>query len=265
MQYLMGDTLLKVDNVSKAYDGKVVLRDINFEIKDIVRPNIQQGQVVSLVGQSGVGKSTLFDILSGTLRADTGSVLIGKEKKEACIGDMGVVLQDYFIYPWRKVKTILAFAVEKNPKIKTADRDAAIADIAGQFNLSDHLSKYPFQLSGGQKQRVSIAEQLLIGDDFILLDEPFSGLDGLMIDKVTDLLDKVAQSDELKTLIIVSHDLVNSLAISDTVFVLAKEEGKAGATITKKIDLISRGLCWQKDIKEMPQFRELLKEVKADL
>lgn len=265
MQYLIGDTLLKVDNVSKSYDGKVVLRDINFEVKDIIRPNIQQGQVVSLVGQSGVGKSTLFDILSGTLRPDTGSVLIGKGKKEACIGDMGVVLQDYFIYPWRKVKTILAFAVEKNPKIKAADRDAAITDIADQFNLSDHLAKYPHQLSGGQKQRVSIAEQLLIGDDFILLDEPFSGLDGLMIDKVTDLLDKVAQSDELKTLIIVSHDLVNSLAISDTVFVLAKEEGKEGATITKQIDLISRGLCWHSDIKEMPQFRDLLKEVKSDL
>jgi len=265
MQYLKGDTLLKVENVSKSYDGKLVLRDINFEVKDITRPNMQQGQVVSLVGQSGVGKSTLFDILSGTLKADSGSVLIGKEARHACIGDMGVVLQDYFIYPWRKVKTILAFAVAKNKKIPESEKAAAIADIVGQFNLSDHLTKYPYQLSGGQKQRVSIAEQLLVGDDFILLDEPFSGLDGLMIDKVVDLLNKVTTSDELKTLIIVSHDLSNSLAISDTVFVLAKEEGKPGATLTKQIDLITRGLCWQKDIKDMPQFRELLKEVKASL
>jgi ABC-type nitrate/sulfonate/bicarbonate transport system ATPase subunit len=265
MQYLKADTLLKVENVNKAYDGKVVLRDINFVIKDVIRPNMVQGQVLSLVGQSGIGKSTLFDILAGKLAPDSGSVLIGKEQTPAMIGSMGVVLQDYFIYPWRRVQKILAFAVAKNTKIAPKDRESEIQELVEKFQLSEHLSKFPFQLSGGQKQRVSIAEQLLIGNDFILLDEPFSGLDGLMIDKVTALLDLVSRSNELKTLIIISHDLSNSLALSDTVFIMAKQEGKLGATITQEIDLIGRGLCWQNGIKDTPQFRELLREVKADL
>jgi len=265
MQFLKADTLLKVENIHKSYDGKVVLRDINLEIKDIIRPGLAQGQVVSLVGQSGMGKSTLFDIMSGTLQADSGKVMVGKDLRPAQIGEMGVVFQDYYIYPWRKVKKILQFAVSKNPKISPGDQEKAIVEIADKFQLTDHLSKFPSQLSGGQKQRVSIAEQLLIGNDFILLDEPFSGLDGIMVDKVTELLDTVSQNDELKTLIIISHDLSNSLAISDTVFILSKQEGKPGATITREIDLISRGLCWQKGIKDTSEFRELLKEVKADL
>jgi len=265
MQFLKAETLLKVENIHKSYDGKLILRDINFEIKDIIRPGMVQGQVVSLVGQSGMGKSTLFDILSGILDPDSGTVKVGKEQKPASLGEMGVVFQDYYIYPWRRVKTLLEFAVQKNEKIEASQKQNAIKDISQKFELNDHLTKFPNQLSGGQKQRVAIAEQLLIGNDFILLDEPFSGLDGVMIDKVTELLDKVSQEEELKTLIIISHDLSNSLALSDTVYILAREEGKPGATITREIDLISRGLCWQKGIKESPEFRELLKEVKSEL
>lgn len=265
MQFLKAETLLKVENISKSYNGKIILRDIHFEIKDIIRPGLVQGQVVSLVGQSGMGKSTLFDILSGILEPDSGSVKIGKDQKPAQLGEMGVVFQDSYIYPWRRIKTILEFAVEKNSKVPTQKREEAIQDIADKFELLDHLKKFPNQLSGGQKQRVAIAEQLLIGNDFILLDEPFSGLDGVMIEKVTELLDKVSLEEELKTLIIISHDLSNSLALSDTVYILAREEGKPGATLTREIDLISRGLCWQKGIKESPEFRELLREVKSEL
>jgi polar amino acid transport system ATP-binding protein/sulfate transport system ATP-binding protein/NitT/TauT family transport system ATP-binding protein len=95
-----------------------------------------------------------------------------------------------------------------------------------------------------------------------LLDEPFSGLDVFMIDKVVDTLVKVSLSDELKTLVIVSHNLADSIAISDTVFVMNVEPEKPGATIVKEIDLIERDLAYHKDIKYTPQFIETLKEVK---
>lgn len=132
-----------------------------------------------------------------------------------------------------------------------------------QETFREMTGKYSSQLSGGQRQRVAIAEQILNGGDFILLDEPFSGLDGKAIDKVTNILVSLSQTDEYKTIVLVSHDLSNSLAISDTAFILSKEEGKDGATINHQVDLAAQGLAWQPDIKENPNFRELLKKVKS--
>lgn len=265
MLYAKKDVLLKVKDVSFAYaKGCPILRDINFEIKDIVRPDIVQGQIVALIGQSGSGKSTLFNLIAGLMPPDTGTILQGVNQKPVVIGDMGIVYQNYWIYDWRKVKSILTMAANKNPKLdKTLIKDVVL-QTAAEFNLSDHLDKYPKELSGGQKQRVAIAEQLLNGSEFLLLDEPFSGLDMIMIDKVRAMLQKASCVDEFKTLIIVSHDISNTVAISDTVYVLAKPAGSpAGATIVSEIDLIERDLAWHEDIKEMPKFREVLKEIKS--
>jgi ABC-type nitrate/sulfonate/bicarbonate transport system ATPase subunit len=103
------------------------------------------------------------------------------------------------------------------------------------------------QLSGGQRQRVSIIQQVLTGNKFILFDEPFSGLDALMIDKVIALLVEISTLHELNTLVIISHDVENSLAISDTAFILAREKDKEGATITETIDLIELGFAWNSE------------------
>jgi ABC-type nitrate/sulfonate/bicarbonate transport system ATPase subunit len=257
------NTLLDVQNVNITLGGKQILRDINFKIRDITRTDFIQGQVVSLIGKSGIGKSTLFNILAGLLQPDAGSkILVNAEQTVSNVGDMGVVFQDYYIDYWRTVRTLLTKATKKNPNIHEKDRKDVINQIATEFNLLEHLDKFPGQLSGGQKQRVSIAEQLMIGTNFLLLDEPFSGLDVFMIDKVVDTLVKVSLSDELKTLVIVSHNLADSIAISDTVFVMNVEPEKPGATIVKEIDLIERDLAYHKDIKYTPQFIETLKEVK---
>ncbi len=108
-------------------------------------------------------------------------------------------------------------------------------------------------------------QQLLKGSDFILLDEPFSGLDVCMLDKAVELLLQVSLSDELKTLIIVSHDIETSVAISDTVFILGTRPDKPGATIKKEIDLIERDLAWQKNIKQEKRFLETIEEIKGCL
>jgi polar amino acid transport system ATP-binding protein/sulfate transport system ATP-binding protein/NitT/TauT family transport system ATP-binding protein len=97
------------------------------------------------------------------------------------------------------------------------------------------------------------------------LDEPFSGLDVCVLDKVVELLLQVSLSDELKTLIIVSHDIATAVAISDTVFILGQEEGQPGATIKKEIDLIERDLAWKKDIKKEKNFIDTVEEIKACL
>jgi len=269
MKYAKKEVLLSVKDVSLKLGGKQILHDINFEIRNTVRPDMIQGQIVALIGASGAGKSTLFSLMAGLRQPDTGSILVhepttdpyhptGYFEKPVCIGDMGIVYQNYFVYGWRKVKDILAMARAKNKNpVQT------VAEIATDFRLTDHLNKYPKELSGGQVQRVAIAEQILTGSEFLLLDEPFSGLDVLTIDKVIDMLVRTSNIDELKTLVVVSHDLRNAIAIADTVYVLAKQPDKEGGTIVKTIDLIERDLAWHPDIKEMPEFKSVLDEVKS--
>jgi polar amino acid transport system ATP-binding protein/sulfate transport system ATP-binding protein/NitT/TauT family transport system ATP-binding protein len=138
-------------------------------------------------------------------------------------------------------------------------------EYAAQFDLSDVLKRYPKQLSGGQQQRVSIIQQLLKGSDFLLLDEPFSGLDVCVLDKVVSLLLKVSLSHEFKTLIIVSHDIVTTVAISDTVFILGKKAGQEGSTIVRSIDLMERGLAWEENVAEKKAFKDTIHEIKLCL
>lgn len=262
-QHIKAEVILHADNINLSYGDKIILRDINFNIHNIIRPNMLQGQVVSLIGRSGIGKTQLFKILSGLQQPTSGDVFIHENKKVQA-GDMGVIFQNYHLFEWRTIQQSLMMAAKQNPSLKGKEKDA-IKNYAEDFSLTEHLHKYPEQLSGGQRQRVSIIQQLLKGSDFLLLDEPFSGLDVCVLDKVVDLLLKVSVSDELKTLIIVSHDIETAVAISDTVFILGTEEGKPGATIKKEIDLITRDLAWQKDIKKEKKFVEIAEEIKACL
>jgi ABC-type nitrate/sulfonate/bicarbonate transport system ATPase subunit len=273
--YTKKDVLLQATDVSLSYDRKCILYDIHFTIRDIVRPGLQQGQVVSLVGRSGMGKTQLFRLLSGLQRPDSGEITIRERVpsarpdgsiqvyRERIVqpGDMGVIFQNYYQFGWRTVRQSLMLAARQN-KALTGKEEDAIRQYTQQFDIADVLSRYPAQLSGGQQQRVSIIQQLLKGSDFLLLDEPFSGLDVCVLDKVVELLLQVSLSDELKTLIIVSHDIATAAAISDTVFILGKKPGHEGSTLVREIDLIERGLAWRKDVRQEMAFGETIREIK---
>ncbi len=260
MNYSKNEVLLDVKDVSLSYD-KPILRDVNLTIRNIVRPGLDQGQVVSLIGRSGVGKTQLFKILAGLIQPDTGTIMIGVEQQAVEAGQVGIVPQNYLLFNHRSIYDNLRLAM-KYVTLESKEKDSLIQDYAVKFDLTEHLKKYPQQLSGGQRQRVSIIQQVLTGNRFILLDEPFSGLDALMIDKVMDLLGRVATLHEWNTLVIVSHDVENSLAISDTAFILAREKDKEGATITETLDLIEMGLAWTPGIRENRQFQQVVSQIK---
>jgi len=261
--YRKTEVLLKAENLNLSLGGKPILHDINFSIKNIVRPGVLQGQVVTLIGRSGIGKTQLFRILSGLQKPSSGHITINNNKTVEA-GDMGVIFQNYYLFEWRTVYSSLMMAATKNNALQGIEKES-VEKYVNEFGLKDVLHQYPAQLSGGQKQRVSIIQQLLKGSDFLLLDEPFSGLDVCMLDKVVDLLLQVSLSDELKTLIIVSHDIPTAVAISDTVFILGSEPGIPGATFRREIDLIERDLAWQKDVKKSKCFLETLEEIKGCL
>jgi polar amino acid transport system ATP-binding protein/sulfate transport system ATP-binding protein/NitT/TauT family transport system ATP-binding protein len=276
--YTKKEVLLRVEDVSLSYDGVSILQDINFNVHDIVRPGLQQGQVVSLVGRSGIGKTQLFRLLSGLQKPGMGSITIRErvpvERGNGVIdlyrervvrpGDMGVIFQNYYQFGWRTVRQSLLLAARQNRLLAGKEEDA-IRQYTLQFDVADVLPRYPAQLSGGQQQRVSIIQQLLKGSDFLLLDEPFSGLDVCVLDKVVELLLQVSMSDELKTLIVVSHDIATAVAISDTVFILGKQPGLEGSTIVREIDLMERGLAWQREVRQEKVFAETVREIRECL
>ncbi|HTR31992.1 MAG TPA: ATP-binding cassette domain-containing protein [Puia sp.] len=276
--YSKGNVLLRVDGVGLSYGGQRILREIRFTVRDIVRPGLEQGQVVSLVGRSGIGKTQLFRLLSGLQRPDEGSITIRERvpvakgdgsiemyrERNVQAGDMGVIFQNYYQFGWRTVRQSLLLAARRNKQLAGKEEDA-IRRYTQQFDIADVLNRYPAQLSGGQQQRVSIIQQLLKGSDFLLLDEPFSGLDVCVLDKVVELLLQVSLSDELKTLIVVSHDIATAVAISDTVFILGRQAGQDGSTIVREIDLMERGLAWQQGVRGEKAFEETVREIKECL
>ncbi len=257
------EVILKAENIQLSFGDRVILRDINFKIHDITRPGFKQGQVVSLIGRSGIGKTQLFKILSGLQQPTSGNVTINNNRTIKA-GDMGVIFQNYYLFEWRTIHTSLMLAAKQNKALKGTEKES-VDKYLDDFGMKAISGYYPQQLSGGQRQRASIIQQLLKGSDFLLLDEPFSGLDVCVLDRVVNLLLQVSLSDELKTLIIVSHDIETAVAISDTVFILGEEGDKPGATIKKEIDLIQRDLAWQKDVKTTKAFTETIEEIKATL
>lgn len=265
--YETRECLLKVENVSLTLGGKLILRDVNVEIKNIVRPGLQQGQVVALLGPSGIGKTRLFRILAGLDEPDSGRVLVGESMSPVRRGQVGVVAQNYPLFLHRTVLSNLVVAGQLGGLSKNESKTKSEKMLA-DFNLSDQANKYPVLLSGGQKQRVAIAQQFMCSEHFLLMDEPFSGLDLNAIEKVIEMITGIAGADEMKTIVIVTHDITAALEVADTVWVLGRDRDASGnvipgARIQKNYNLIDMGLAWRHDITDDPEFVKLMKEIRT--
>jgi polar amino acid transport system ATP-binding protein/sulfate transport system ATP-binding protein len=282
--YEKHEVILKAENVSLRLGDNQILRDINIDIKNIVRPGMSQGQIIGLLGSSGVGKTKFFELLSGITSFDyiqsptkevgdkmdrlaTGSVKIGVDLSPVTIGKVGVIQQTYPLFEHRTIYGNLEIAAKVKFKNKS-EREDRINDLLTRFDLMGKKKHYPAQLSGGQKQRVAIAQQIICSNNFLLMDEPFSGLDPNMVKKVSHLIVEVANMHELNTIIIVSHDIISTTAIADTLWVMGRDRNEKneiipGAKIKYEYDLIERNLAWHPDIKRMPEFHDLCYELES--
>ena len=265
--YEIHEPLLTVRGVSFGYDDKPVIRDIDFEIRNIVRPDRPQGQVVALLGPSGIGKTTLFRILAGLMPPMTGSVLLGQKQEPVEAGKVGVVFQHYRLFEHRTVLGNLVGAARPAGRRGAAARARAMKMLEG-FGLEDFRRRYPAQLSGGQRQRVAIAQQFICSHYFLLMDEPFSGLDPVAVDKVCALIGEMSTLDELNTIIVITHNIHAGLEVADTVFLLGRDRDASGrvlpgAKIQATYDLMKRGLAWRQGIDETPEFLELEREIRG--
>ena len=256
MKHEYKETLLYVENLSVAYDNNIIIKDINLIEKDVVRDGIDcTGQVVAFVGRSGRGKSTFFKALTGLTPLNSGKILIrdfaNKEPnaaKPVSEGDVGFVDQKYTLFRHKTVTQALKFSLRKTT-LSNSEKDEKIKLYLKEWGLENCKDKYPNELSGGQRQRTAIIEQLFSSDQFIVLDEPFSGLDVGNIQEVKKSFELLGKASEFNTVIFSTHDIELAIELAQTIYVIGHPtiNGKKEnyGTIVAKYDLRDMGLSWK--------------------
>ena len=213
--------MLEVRSLSKSFNEKKVLEDINIDIKD--------GEIVSLLGLSGSGKSTFLNLIAGFEEADTGAITYNKSsivnsEKELFVEpedrDIGFVFQNYALFPHLTVEKNICFGI--SDKLKEY-QVRVLYEMLELLDLQEHSLKYPHQLSGGQQQRVAIARVLARGSELILFDEAFSSIDSTLKLKIIVQLKKILKSHN-KTAIFVTHCPREAVMLSDKIAYI--EDGK---------------------------------------
>jgi ABC-type multidrug transport system ATPase subunit len=289
-KYSVGKPILQVSGVNQVFDGRIILRDVTFQIDNIIRPDVKQGQVFAILGRSGAGKTTLANIISGLLKPTSGEVLINEEATLVRQGEVGLVYQNYFGYDDKTVEQSLFLAAYQgmfhedavhtlkdipkrfkaiwisifNKKILREKVDTYL----DMFDLREHLKKYPSQLSGGQTQRLAILMQILCSSRYIILDEPFSGQDPENKKEICTVIENTALLDEFQTLGIITHDIGQGIRVSDKLLIMGREvdqethKKKPGNTVFEPYDLAKHGLAWQgEEVCRTKEFMELVDEI----
>lgn len=259
--------VLEVSNLGLFLGGRTILREVNISVDNIVRPGMNQGQVVALLGPSGIGKTQLFRCLAGLQKPTLGTIYVTKELIPVEAGMVGVVAQTYPLFKHRTVLGNLIVAGKQRGYSKKEAEERAM-DLLSHYGLADRKDFYPSKLSGGQRQRVAILQQVLSSEHFLLMDEPFSGLDTIAKSTACDTILQLSKLDELNTTIVVTHDIESAVKIADTVWLMGRmydeQHVLLGASIVKKYNLIERGLAWHENIQEMPEFHQMVNEIKND-
>ncbi|MCS6968820.1 MAG: ABC transporter ATP-binding protein [Cytophagales bacterium] len=208
--------MLQIEQVSFTYSGTEKPALCNFSLE------VQRGELVAVIGESGCGKTTLLRLIAGLEIPQKGSIAIsGKaiasaekwvkpEKRR-----VGMVFQDYALFPHLTVSENIEFGIEGS----ASEKNKRSAEVLALVGLSGYEKRYPHQLSGGQQQRVAIARALAPQPELLLLDEPFSNLDELLKDQVRDELFDLLEQLQITTLF-VTHDTRDTLATADRIAVL---------------------------------------------
>ncbi len=269
------EIILQVENLSVAYGDKVIIRDVSLVERNVVRKDLNQGQVIAVLGRSGRGKSTFFRALTGLVAPSSGKVLIpdytqppkdGMQPAKAVEeGDVGFVDQRYTLFRHKTVYDSLVFSLRKSGT-SAEDKKAKVMKYLVEWGLEKVKDQFPNELSGGQRQRVAIIEQLLSSGHYMVLDEPFSGLDVGNILNARQSFELIEMGHDLNTIIFSTHDIELASELADSIYIIGYPKMKDGSlgsagTIVRHFDLKALGIAWKNDF--TTDHLELAKEIKA--
>lgn len=209
-------SVLELDDIGKSYDGSQVIEDLSLTVRD--------GELLTLLGPSGCGKTTTLRMIAGLERPDDGTVRLdgeavtGGEFVPAEERDVGVVFQEFALFPHLSARENVAFGIEE---WSDDEREARIDELLELVGLSDHGEKSPEELSGGQQQRVALARSLAPEPQLLLLDEPFSNLDVDLRVRMREEVREILKEAGV-TAVSVTHDQEEAMSISDRVAVMSE-------------------------------------------
>ncbi|MBO0487902.1 amino acid ABC transporter ATP-binding protein [Vagococcus fluvialis] len=200
--------MIKIKGLSKSFGDKKILDNVNV--------SIAENSILTLVGPSGGGKTTLLRCLAGLETADSGEVWMNDSvlKFSEIAGDIGFVFQDFNLFPHFTVLENITLAPKMTKKKDKKQIDEEALKLLEKFGLKEQVNQYPSQLSGGQKQRVAIVRALIMSPKLLCYDEPTSALDPLLVDSIAETIMEL--KEEGVTQVVVTHDLSFAKKISDT-------------------------------------------------
>lgn len=209
--------MLTIKNLTKMYDQNVIFKNLNLTVKE--------GEVLSIVGPSGIGKTTLIKIMAGLEPANSGEITINNEAisidGERSDANIGLIFQDFNLFPNFTVMDNITLAPINVNKVPTEKAKEQALSLLESLGMADKADLYPYQLSGGQKQRVAIARALAMSPKILAYDEPTSGLDESSTKQVAEVV-KTLKSRGV-TQVIITHDQFFAEIVSDRIFDFAKE------------------------------------------
>ena len=231
---------LEIKNLSYSFGDNNILKDINIYVKE--------NEMVAIVGSSGVGKSTLFNLIAGVLKKQSGEIIINGS--DDYIGKVAYMLQKDLLFEHKTIinNVILPLIIAK------IDKKVALEEgrkILKQFNLEKYADKYPKQLSGGMRQRVALIRTYMFKRNIFLLDEAFSALDAITKKELHKWYLNLKKEFNLTTLLI-THDIEEAVFLSDRIYILANKPGEIIKEIKIEInpneDIDVQRLFYKKEI-----------------
>ena len=240
------EAILSLDHIYYSYHDKngetPVINDLSFEIKP--------GSFTSIVGPSGCGKSTLLSLLCDLIKPEAGTIYI-RPPENNHDSRMGYMLQKDNLFEWRSIYKNVMLGLEINNK-KTPENIAYVNHLLEQYDLAGFKSARPSQLSGGMRQRAALIRTLALKPDILLLDEPFSALDYQTRLEVREDICSILRKEK-KTVILVTHDISEAIAMTVRVLILTNRPAK----LLKTIDIEARDTLSNQ--KYFDEIREVLK------
>jgi ABC-type nitrate/sulfonate/bicarbonate transport system ATPase subunit len=226
-------TELLVQHINQAFGDQTILQDVSL--------SVQKNEIVSILGVSGIGKTTLFNIIAGINQPQSGQILYNQADITGEAGHLGYMLQKDLLLPFRTImnNVILPDLIKGVKKSAAIERAQPLFEF---FGLAGYENKYPTELSGGMRQRAALLRTFLSTKDLTLLDEPFSALDELTKRGIYQWYTKISRQLENSTLLI-THSVDEAITLSDRIYILSGHP----ATITHEIKITS-------DARQKPDF-----------
>ena len=204
-----------------------------FDILNVERLAVQDGEFVTVIGPSGCGKSTLLHIMGGFIQADGGTIQVHGRQVNGPGPDRGMMFQEFALFPWKTVAGNVAWGLEAQNRARE-EISAVVEKQLEMIGLSEFRNHYPAELSGGMKQRVALARVLAFDPEVLLMDEPFGALDAQTRETMQEELTRLWERTG-KTIVFVTHDIDEAVYLGDRVVVLTARPGRIREEV--KIDL----------------------------